>query len=106
MTSSTLRLAIPAVLLLSAAGCFSIGGGSDTTSTTSTLVQPTTGQQLIDLKRALDTGVITTNHRKAVVRLLAACEAIGRQVMASPNSPESAAVILGDREGYPAAFES
>jgi hypothetical protein len=59
MTSSTLRLAIPAVLLLSVAGCFSIGGGSDTTSTTSTVVQPTTGQQLIDLKRALDTGVIT-----------------------------------------------
>jgi hypothetical protein len=59
MTCSTLRLAIPAVLLLSVAGCFSIGGGSDTTSTTSTVVQPTTGQQLIDLKRALDTGVIT-----------------------------------------------
>lgn len=55
-------------------------------------------------------GVVDTireaNHRKAVLRLLAACEAIGRQVMASPNSPESAAVILGEREGYPAAFRS
>jgi hypothetical protein len=57
MASSALRLAVPALLLLSATGCLSIGGGSDTTSTT--VVQPTTGQQLMDLKKALDTGAVS-----------------------------------------------
>jgi len=35
-------------------GCLAVGG-----SRTSTAVQPTTGQELIDLKRALDCGAIT-----------------------------------------------
>jgi hypothetical protein len=60
MASAALRLAVSALLLLSAAGCLSIGGGSDTTSTT--VVQPTTGQQLIDLKKALDTGALSTEE--------------------------------------------
>jgi hypothetical protein len=59
MASPALRRAVPALLLLSVAGCLSIGGGSDTTSTTSTVVQPTIGQQLVDLKKALDTGAVS-----------------------------------------------
>ena len=40
------------------AGCLSIGGGSDTPSTT--VVQRTTGQQRVDLKKALDAGAVST----------------------------------------------
>lgn len=45
-------LALSALTLLS--GCIAVGG-----TRSSSAIQPTSGQQLIDLKRALDCGAIT-----------------------------------------------
>lgn len=51
-----------------AAGCLSFGGGSDTT----TVNQPTIGQQLLDLKKAHDAGVLSREEydrmREAIIR--------------------------------------
>jgi hypothetical protein len=47
---------------LAMAGCLSFGGGSDTT----TINQPTMGQQLMDLKRALDSGAISQQEYEAM----------------------------------------
>lgn len=53
-----------ALLLLgpTVAGCFSIGGGSETKSTSTTVCAPTTGQQLVDLKRAYDAGALSESE--------------------------------------------
>ncbi|MGH7308689.1 MAG: SHOCT domain-containing protein [Candidatus Rokuibacteriota bacterium] len=51
-----------------AAGCLSFGGGSDTT----TVNQPTIGQQLLDLKKAHDAGTLSKEEyermREAILR--------------------------------------
>jgi hypothetical protein len=51
-----------------AAGCLSFGGGSDTT----TVTQPTIGQQLLDLKKAYDAGTLSKEEyerlREALIR--------------------------------------
>ncbi len=65
-----LSRAIVALVLASsvAAGCLSFGGGSDTT----TVNQPTVGQQLLDLKKAHDAGTISKEEyermREAIIR--------------------------------------
>jgi hypothetical protein len=63
------RLLVALVLASSvAAGCLSFGGGSDTT----TVNQPTVGQQLLDLKKAYDAGTISQEEyermRQAILR--------------------------------------
>ena len=50
-------LALPACLLT---GCLAIGG-----TRTSTQVSPTTGQQLVDLRKALDCGAISPAEYEA-----------------------------------------
>jgi hypothetical protein len=49
-------------------GCLSFGGGSDTT----TVNQPTIGQQLLDLKKAHDAGTLSKEEyerlREALIR--------------------------------------
>lgn len=59
MTQHTRTLAIASLLLmlLGSGGCIAIGGSRKSAS-----VQPTTGQQLVDLKRALDCGAITPSE--------------------------------------------
>jgi len=57
------------IAMLALSGCVAVGG-----TRSSTAVQPTTGQQLIDLKRALDCGAISETefeHQKS--RLLSGC---------------------------------
>jgi hypothetical protein len=62
--------ALVALVLASSvtAGCLSFGGGSDTT----TVNQPTVGQQLLDLKKALDAGTMSKDEyerlREAIIR--------------------------------------
>jgi hypothetical protein len=62
--------ALVALILAStvAAGCLSFGGGSDTT----TVNQPTIGQQLLDLKKAYDAGTLSKDEyermRQAIIR--------------------------------------
>ena len=55
-----------------------------------------------------DGGIVASirgaNQRKAVLRLLAECEAIGRLVPSSPCARVNAATILGERDGYPSEF--
>ena len=51
-------LALSALLLLS--GCIGIGGGDK-----HIVQKPTVGQQLVDLKKARDTGAITENEYQA-----------------------------------------
>jgi hypothetical protein len=63
------RILVALVLASSvAAGCLSFGGGSDTT----TVNQPTVGQQLLDLKKAYDAGTISQDEyermRQAILR--------------------------------------
>jgi AAA domain len=41
------------------------------------------------------------NTRRAVLALLAGCEAAGRRVASSPKANENAGTILGERPGYP-----
>jgi hypothetical protein len=59
-----------AVVLASnvATGCLSFGGGSDTT----TVIQPTIGQQLLDLKKAYDAGTLSKEEyermRESILR--------------------------------------
>ena len=45
-----------------------------------------------------------TNARRAILRLLAECEAIGRRVASSPKANENVSVILGERDGFPTEF--
>lgn len=63
-----LRLLAVAVMPLVVAGCLSFGGGSDTT----TVNQPTIGQQLLDLKKAYDSGTLSHEEyetmRQAILR--------------------------------------
>jgi hypothetical protein len=57
-----------AAIPLAVAGCLSFGGGSDTT----TINQPTIGQQLLDLKKAYDAGTMSKEEyelmREAILR--------------------------------------
>jgi RecA-family ATPase len=46
------------------------------------------------------------NHRRAILALLADCERSGRRVASSPKANENAAVILGERSGYPPELRS
>ena len=57
MQSSFLKLSVLAIGLSLAGGC---GGGGSRTELTSTTVS--TGQQLIDLKKALDSGAMTQSE--------------------------------------------
>ena len=43
--------------------------------------------------------------RKAILRLLAQCETIGRSVPYSPNANQNAALLLGELPGYPTQFK-
>jgi len=45
------------------AGCLSFGGGTETSTTVN---PPTTGQQLLDLKKAYDAGVISSQEYEAM----------------------------------------
>jgi len=59
---STLAIVSAALLLTGCLGGISLGGGSKTT----TVVQKATlGQQLVDLQKAKDTGVITDSEYQA-----------------------------------------
>jgi hypothetical protein len=61
MTKSIIPLIIAVAALTLFAGCsWQVGGGKH-----SEIVQPTTGQQLIDLKRARDTGAINEPEYQA-----------------------------------------
>jgi hypothetical protein len=53
---TAIRLIAVTLASLALAGCLSFGGGSDTSTTVN---PPTTGQQLLDLKKALDSGAIS-----------------------------------------------
>jgi Short C-terminal domain len=61
-------LRLVAVVSLATVGCLSIGGGSDTT----TVNQPTIGEQLLDLKKAYDAGTLSKEEyetmREAILR--------------------------------------
>jgi hypothetical protein len=59
---TAIRLIAVTLASLTMAGCLSFGGGSDTT----TVNQPTMGQQLMDLKRALDSGAISQQEYEAM----------------------------------------
>jgi hypothetical protein len=56
-------------LPLAVAGCLSFGGGTETSTTVN---PPTTGQQLLDLKKAYDAGVISSQEyevlRESILR--------------------------------------
>jgi hypothetical protein len=63
IVETAMRLIIAAVAPLAVAGCLSFGGGSDTSTTVN---PPTTGQQLLDLKKAYDSGAISKEEYEAV----------------------------------------
>jgi hypothetical protein len=58
-----MRLMAAILVPLAVAGCLSFGGGSDTSTTVN---PPTTGQQLLDLKKAYDAGVISAQEYEAM----------------------------------------
>lgn len=60
---TAMRLMAAILVPLAVAGCLSFGGGSDTSTTVN---PPTTGQQLLDLKKAYDAGVISTQEYEAM----------------------------------------
>lgn len=49
--------------------------------------------------------IAASNARKAVLRLLAECEAIPRLVYSSERANDNAAKILGERDGFPREFK-
>lgn len=66
------RLTCGAALIATCAlvcGCVAVGG-----TRSSTAVQPTTGQQLIDLKRALDCGAVTQAEYDSKKTQLLSCK--------------------------------
>ncbi|HEY7650052.1 MAG TPA: SHOCT domain-containing protein [Methylomirabilota bacterium] len=60
---TAMRLMAAILVPLAVAGCLSFGGGSDTSTTVN---PPTTGQQLLDLKKAYDAGVISAQEYEAM----------------------------------------
>jgi hypothetical protein len=61
--ATAIRLMAAALAPLTVAGCLSFGGGTETSTTVN---PPTTGQQLLDLKKAYDAGVISKEEYEAV----------------------------------------
>lgn len=58
-----MRLMAAILVPLAVAGCLSFGGGTETSTTVN---PPTTGQQLLDLKKAYDAGVISSQEYEAL----------------------------------------
>lgn len=61
---TAIRLLAAALASLALTGCLSFGGGTET----STVNPPTTGQQLLDLKKAYDAGVISKEVRASILK--------------------------------------
>ena len=60
---TAMRLMAATLASLVVAGCLSFGGGTETSTTVN---PPTTGQQLLDLKKAYDAGVISSQEYEAM----------------------------------------